>query len=191
MNIRDHNNLFTKVRSGFTLIELLIVIVISATLIGLAVPSFQSFIKRNSLATASDEIFTAITYTRIEAIKRRTNVTFCAKNSDASNTCEPLAADADYANGWLVFLDCNNDGVFNTCDADGDSSTPNTTEQLLKTTEAYQGNISITNNDNTIKSIKFGISGRVSVGSGTITISSDATPFRTLGISRSGSAFFN
>ncbi len=164
---------------GFTIVELLIVVVIASILIGLAVPSFQSFISRNKLATISDEIYSAISYTRIEAVKRRTNVTLCAKNSDGTTTCEPLGTNADYANGWLIFIDNDTDGILDVA------------EELLKITDAIQGNISITNDNTTIPGIRFGISGRVAQGAGTLTISANSTTFRTLDVNRSGSAYFN
>lgn len=166
--------------SGFTIVELLIVVVISAILIGLAVPSFQSFIGKNRLATISDEIYTAISFTRMEAVMRRTNVTLCAKNSDgATTTCEPLGVNADYANGWLIFLDDDTDGVLDVA------------EELLKVTDAFQGNMSITNSNTIIPGIRFGISGRVAQGAGTLTISANSTTFKTLDVSRSGSSYFN
>ncbi len=175
---------------GFSLIELLIVVAIAAILIGMAVPNLKTFIENNRLATASDELYSAIVYTRSEAVKRRDNVTLCARNSNASLTCESTGSSADYANGWLAFVDCNNNGVYDACDTDGDG-VADTQEELLKVTAAFDGNLSITNSNTTTPNIKFDMAGRARAGVGTLTISANSHIYKTLEVIRSGNTYFN
>ncbi|QDZ27210.1 GspH/FimT family pseudopilin [Noviherbaspirillum sp. UKPF54] len=74
---------------GFTLVELMITIAISAILLGLAAPSFSSFIKSQTVRTASSDLNAALIFARSEAIKR---------NSDVVIT----PASGGWQNGWTV-----------------------------------------------------------------------------------------
>lgn len=61
--------------AGFTLIELLTVIMISAILLAIGVPSFRSFIVKQRVKSASYELSTTLLFARSEAIKRNAPVT--------------------------------------------------------------------------------------------------------------------
>lgn len=74
---------------GFTLIELMVTISIAAILLAIGVPSFQAIIENNRLATQSNELITAVSLARSEAIKRGVDI------SITPNTL-------DYVNGWCV-----------------------------------------------------------------------------------------
>ncbi|MDH5206714.1 MAG: GspH/FimT family pseudopilin [Hylemonella sp.] len=63
---------------GFTLIELMIVVGMMAVILGLAVPSFQSFIVGQRVKTASFSFASAAVLTRSEAIKRNQDVVLTA-----------------------------------------------------------------------------------------------------------------
>lgn len=83
---------------GFTLIEMMITIAVLAILLGIAVPSFQTIILNQRIKTASFDLFSAIDYTRAEAIKRNASITLRAGAS----------ADGDWASGWRVVDSTNN-----------------------------------------------------------------------------------
>ena len=179
-------------KSGFSLVELLVTISVAVTLLSLAAPSFLAFINKNRLATASDELFVSLNYARSEAIKRRTTMTLCAK-STTGILCDTSGTAEDYAQGWLVFLDCNNNNAFDTalvCDANNDG-TVDSPEELLRVSDAIKGDIIISGDAQHTANIKFGLSGRVLQGAATFTIQSDGTTFKTLEVTRSGSTYFN
>lgn len=61
---------------GFSLIELLIGIAIMAILVGLALPSFQSWLKNTQIRNAAESITNGLQRARAEAVARNSNVTF-------------------------------------------------------------------------------------------------------------------
>ena len=75
---------------GFTLVELMVTLAVLAIVMGIAVPSFQEFVKRNQLASAANNLVSSLALARSEAVKRATRVT--------------VASD-DWAGGWQVFVD--------------------------------------------------------------------------------------
>ncbi len=79
---------------GFTLIELMIVISIVGVLMALAVPNFRDFVRRNRLATQSNEFIAAVQQTRTEAVRRNHNVSLRA--TDASDNANEWGA------GWGI-----------------------------------------------------------------------------------------
>jgi len=94
--------------NGFTLVELIIVVVIAAILATIAVPSFTSLIRDKRQYSAAGQLFGDLHMAKSEAIKRNARVLVCANLSGA------CAATTNWANGWLVCADQNEDG---TCDA--------------------------------------------------------------------------
>lgn len=61
--------------AGFTLVELMMVLVVSAVLLGIAVPSYKSFIHNQRIKNASFELFASLIVARSEAIKSNGDVT--------------------------------------------------------------------------------------------------------------------
>ncbi len=89
--------------SGFTLIELMITMVILAILLSLGVPSFQSVIARNNVASAASVLSASLSLARSEAIKRGTTVTVC-KSSDGSS----CVTSGDWSQGWIMLVTVSN-----------------------------------------------------------------------------------
>lgn len=91
-------------QNGFTLIELMITLVIAAVLVGIAVPSFQTFIKRNQADTLQSRVASAVATARTEAASRNTFVSMCA--SDDGTACG-----GSWNNGWIIYENPDNNAT--------------------------------------------------------------------------------
>lgn len=74
-----------RYQPGFTLIEMMITITILAVMLMIAAPSFQTFIRGQRVKTTSFDVYSALTYTRSEAMKRNGDVTISPISSNWSN----------------------------------------------------------------------------------------------------------
>ncbi|SEK68671.1 type IV fimbrial biogenesis protein FimT [Pseudoxanthomonas sp. GM95] len=97
---------------GFTLLELMVAIAIAAILLSLALPSFQSTMRSNRLATTSNQFIAAIALARSDAIKTTRATGICGSTDGAA-----CAADGTWTGGFLVWQDTNRDGAKNTGEA--------------------------------------------------------------------------
>ena len=86
-------------QSGFTLIELVITVLVGGILLAIGLPSFGNLIKSNRLTAQTNDVLTAIHVARNEAVNRGHNVRVISINGDT-----------DWAFGWQVRLDVNNNG---------------------------------------------------------------------------------
>lgn len=87
--------------AGSTLLELMITVAISAILLGIAIPSFSSFVVRSRVTTYSNDLIGTVNYARSEAVRLGTTVSICG--STDQTTCSN-----SWDSGWIVFI--NNDG---------------------------------------------------------------------------------
>ena len=67
---------------GATLIELMIGIAIVAMLIGMAMPSFVTWIQNTQIRTAADALFSGLQISRAEAVRRNELITFTLTGFD-------------------------------------------------------------------------------------------------------------
>lgn len=88
---------------GFTLVELMVTVAVLAVLVGIGYPNFQSTLKSNRLAAATNELVAGIALARSEAI-RTTRFSGVCPTSDGSS------CSADWSAGWLTWDDKNSDG---------------------------------------------------------------------------------
>ena len=91
--------------SGFTLLELVVTIAILAVLTSLALPSFNSVVANNRLATAANETLAAMMLARSEAFRSGRRVVVCTSSN--ASTCDASGA---WSDGWIVFVDADSDG---------------------------------------------------------------------------------
>ena len=70
---------------GFSLVELMAVLAIGAIILTAAIPSFQSMVVRNSIATQTNDFLLALTLARSEAMRRGTTVSVVASAGTAAN----------------------------------------------------------------------------------------------------------
>lgn len=73
---------FQRPVRGFSLIELMVTISVAVILIAIAIPSFVDITVSNKLSSTSNDLISALTSARIEAIKSNTNISVCADNTN-------------------------------------------------------------------------------------------------------------
>ncbi|AGA91849.1 prepilin-type N-terminal cleavage/methylation domain-containing protein [Thioflavicoccus mobilis 8321] len=95
---------------GVTLIELVVTLSIVVILLTIAVPSFQNAIATNRIAALTNELSTALQLARSEAVNRGRTVTVC-KSDDLSDSTPSCNTSADWEDGWVVFVDTNDNGA--------------------------------------------------------------------------------
>lgn len=78
-----------RTETGFTLIELVVAIAILAIILGLAVPSMQSYILNQRVRNATFDLTSDLLYTRGEATKRNADVLIAATGGS-------------WQNGWTI-----------------------------------------------------------------------------------------
>jgi len=71
---------------GITLIELLIAMAIMVIVLSVGVPNMSRFVKNSELINTSNKIASLMSYARSEATKRKSPVSLCQSNDNA--TCE-------------------------------------------------------------------------------------------------------
>ena len=91
---------------GFTLIELMMVVAVTAVLLGLAVPSFNTVIERQRLVATQNHLMAGFHYARSLAISANAQAVICP-SSDGLNCLTGGVWDS----GWLVYLDRNRNGL--------------------------------------------------------------------------------
>lgn len=72
---------------GFTLVEVLVTLAIVAILAAIAVPSMTSMIRDARLSAQTDALVSMLNTARLDAIKRRSDITVCPSASDADTSC--------------------------------------------------------------------------------------------------------
>ena len=84
--------------NGFSLLELMVAIAVLAIILGIGVPSYNTFIESSRLQTTTHDLRTAIQLARSEAISKRATVAACRANV-AGDAC---GFNADWSSGWLI-----------------------------------------------------------------------------------------
>ncbi|MBY0544756.1 MAG: GspH/FimT family pseudopilin [Gammaproteobacteria bacterium] len=95
-------------KAGFTFVEMLMTLALVAILIGIALPSYRSIMQNIRVSGITNDFVSTLSYARGEALKRDTPVAICAASNNTFSTC---GSNANWANGWIVFVDANSDGV--------------------------------------------------------------------------------
>lgn len=98
----------TQARSrGFSMVELVVTLAVAGILLASAIPSFQSVIRSNRVSAQANELITAFTLARSEAVKRNGTIAVCSADTSVS----PPVCGTDWAAGTMVFADADADGV--------------------------------------------------------------------------------
>jgi len=146
-------------QGGFTLLELMVTVAMAAIVLTTGVPGFQTIVKNNRLTTATNGLVGALGLARSEAVKRGVRITVC-KSADGA----ACISTGDWSQGWIVFTDLDNDGVYDPAD-----SPP---ETLLRVQDAMNGSLTMVGNANVANRISYVASGR-SMQLGTVAVCDD------------------
>ncbi len=92
---------------GFTLVEMLIVLSILGIVASIAVPNFSDFLERHRASTTANDYLRALLLARSRSLATGERVVVA-----------PTAADGNWAGGWRVFVDLDNDGQFDATDTE-------------------------------------------------------------------------
>ena len=84
------------IQVGFSMVELMVALAIAAILATIAVPSFREMLQNQRITTTANDFFAAINLTRSEAIQRGGRADLV-----------PAGDGGDWAKGWIVFVDQN------------------------------------------------------------------------------------
>ena len=131
---------------GFTLMELIITVAIAAIVLSIGVPSFQGMMRNNRVIANTNDFLGSLNLARSEAIKRGAGlrVVLCPGTPAG---CSGTA----WGSGWIVFVDANNNGVWDTG------------EQVLRVHEPLAGGDTLTGNTPVSTYISFAADGTARV----------------------------
>jgi type IV fimbrial biogenesis protein FimT len=90
---------------GFTLIELAVALALAAVLIALALPTYGEWIATTEIMNEAQHLANSMNRARAEAINSNSRVNLC--QSAGGRQCVPAGS---WADGWILFIDANNDG---------------------------------------------------------------------------------
>lgn len=91
---------------AFSLHELLVTLAAASTLAAVAIPAFQGMLARQRVATAANELLTALYAARSEAIKRGEHVALCPSTNN--DDCASAGAGGTFWHpGYVLYADRN------------------------------------------------------------------------------------
>ncbi|MFN7096480.1 MAG: GspH/FimT family pseudopilin [Gammaproteobacteria bacterium] len=140
------------VRTGYTLIEMLMTLVLIGILAAIAYPSYRAVMQNIRVDAITNDFMSSLSYARSEALKRDESISICAAADSSLTSC---GNSTNWANGWIIFVDSDADGVIAT------------SSDRLKTHNALDSGSLISS---TLAAITYNRSGFLSAGIGSFTI---------------------
>ena len=121
---------------GFTVIELLLVVVIVGLIMSSAVPAFTDFIGSAKFSRTGDSLRNTIETARNAALNYGYKTVVCAStNPESENPGCRASSTTDWGDGWIAFVDCDDDGILditNECDFDTNPAVKEAPELVIK-----------------------------------------------------------
>lgn len=104
----------TMKQHGFTVLELMVALAIGGILAVLVIPGVRGMIGNSRLTTYTNDFITHALLARSEAMRRGRSIVICgsAQPELATPACHNSTATTDWSKGWVVFVDTNDDGVY-------------------------------------------------------------------------------
>lgn len=97
---------------GFTLLEALVVLALLGILVGMAAPAMSALRARHQLQAMAEGFLDSLVLARSEALRRQQRISLCAQAPGGG--CD---AEGQWQQGWLVFVDGNDNGLLDTGEA--------------------------------------------------------------------------
>lgn len=132
---------------GFTLLEALVVLALLAVLLSLAAPSLQALRQKHQMQSQAEQLQSSLMLARTEALRRQQRVTLCVRAA-AAGAGPDCATAGTWAQGWVVFVDGNDNGR------------REATEAVLQVQEAIPGFLTLQGNATVDRYISYGPQGR-------------------------------
>ena len=132
---------------GFTLLEALVVLALLAVLLSLAAPSLQGLRQKHQMQSQAEQLQASLLLARSEALRRQQRVTLCVR-MQAAHAGPECATEGTWAQGWVVFVDGNDNGRREAAEA------------VLQLQEALPGFLTLQGNATVNRYISYGPQGR-------------------------------
>lgn len=87
---------------GFTLIEVMVVVAIVGLLLTTAIPGMINLVRESRLSAQADLLVATLNSARVEAIRRRANVTVCPATADPNSDTACSSSASNWVKGFLV-----------------------------------------------------------------------------------------
>jgi type IV fimbrial biogenesis protein FimT len=161
----------------------MVTVVVVAIVATVAVPGFDRMIKNSRRSTQANQMVMALSNARSEAVKLGSSVSLCSTtqstSTDVPATPVPACANSsNWATGWIVFVDGDNDGA------------RDANEELISVSGPLTGGNSLcaTDGTNAVTSLRFAASGEPSVATNAFRLCDDrgATEGRNLAVNAIG-----
>lgn len=135
--------------AGLTLIELLVVVTLLGISLSLAAPAMAAILNSMKLSSQANVLLAHLHLARSEAVKRNARVVVCKSTTGAA-----CAAEGGWEQGWIVFMDANNNASLDAGDV------------LIQRQSAFPPGFSLSGNTNVANYVSYSGIGATKLTSG-------------------------